>query len=162
AGGGARALRSRAGAGARLHRPPRRPIGPAARRQGSWPQDGRQPARTVRIAGGDARGRAIRGAGGGIADVPANGASRRLCPPPSPAARPPQGARRHRPTGTPPPRGRAGRLPRPPPLAPPRPPSPGPPPPPAPPPPIRPTAAPRPPPPPPPPGRPHATCRPST
>ena len=74
--------RARAGAG--LHRVARRPVGQAARSPGSRPEDGGQPPGAVRDVGGDARGRALRGAGGGTSYLPANGNARRLRPSTSP------------------------------------------------------------------------------
>ena len=86
-GRGARALRRRAEAGARLHRAARRPLRPPAGREGRRSEDGRVAARAVRDARGGARGRPLRGAGGGVAALPANRDGGRLCPSPS-ATRP--------------------------------------------------------------------------
>ena len=57
-GRGARALRRRAGAGARLHRAARRPVGQDPGRARRRPEDGGRPAPAVRLARGGARGRA--------------------------------------------------------------------------------------------------------
>ena len=84
--GGARALRRRAGAGARLHRAPRRPLGSSCRVRvaSARPRRPRILPAQYGIARGDARGRPVRGAGGGTAAVSANGDSGRLRPPTSP------------------------------------------------------------------------------
>ena len=87
-GRGARALRRRAAAGARLHRAARRPVRPAARARAA---SGRRRAADVLREHGDARGRArggaLRRAGGRAAHVPAHRGDGRLRAPASAARR---------------------------------------------------------------------------
>src|SRR3954451_3185680 len=84
AGRGARPVRRRAGTGTRLHRTAGRPLRSHARRPRRRPEDGREPARAIRHPRGDARGRALRGAGRGTPHVSANGDAGRLRSPTSP------------------------------------------------------------------------------
>ena len=68
---GARALRRRAEAGARLHRAPRRPVRQDPRRARRGGEDGRLSARAVRDARGGARRGPFRRRGGGATALPA-------------------------------------------------------------------------------------------
>ena len=79
-----RALRRRAGAGAGLHRAPRRPVRQAARRTRRRAEEGRRRPARIRLAGGRTRGRPLLRRGGGSAALPANRHDGRLRPTPSP------------------------------------------------------------------------------